>query len=401
MTLATNAKDTVYIGCMTGTSADAVADFTAATFSPDGHPQKLMHHAVTIPTALQTSLRLLSSKGGRIKSAQHSQVTLELSRFLAAAFLQVIEHWGLSKLAKHRIILSPHGQTICHQPQQGITEQLLDAALIANKTGHAVVHQHRVACLKVSNAAPLAPVLLQQLFTNRRHNTIILNGGGIANITVLPQDREAPLVGYDTGPANGPLDSLIDHFVTERPHQLPTHMKNAQYDPNGELAASGKLIQPLYDQLLNDPYFGLPLHQKSADRQDFDLDWIGDHHLYNHSAADLCHTVAVVVATSIEDAIKKHVSEQDSLFYCYGGIAHNRFIMQRIEQGLLHTSCQVESLQQIGLHGDFIESLLMAYLGFCVTNNKRVDLHYCSKTQDARCIPGSLLLPKTNTMQSA
>ena len=392
---------TVYIGCMTGTSVDAVADFTAAIFATNGTIQYHSNQAVKLPSKLQSRLYTASTNYQHLTAQDKIQLTEQLTLFLYQAYLTVIDTWGLSQYPKTRIILSPHGQTIQHQPTQKITEQLLDGTLLANKTGYAVVHQHRTACLQVSNAAPLAPILLQKIFAQSQTQQIIINGGGIANMCVLPQAPTANIIGYDIGPANGPIDNLIQYYQIHQPHSLPTFARQSQYDPHGKFSASGTLISSLYHNLSSHPFFSLPILQKSADRNDFNLNWIGQETIAKYNAADICHTVFQVIADSILKAIFTHTqSNTPTALYFYGGLCHNTFIMDRIKQGCRQQpAISINTLTNLGYDPDFIESLLMAYLGFCVQQQRTINLSYCApeSTRSANCIPGIITQPQQIT----
>ncbi len=397
-------KPTIYIGCMTGTSADAVADFTAAIFTPDGSIHNHSNQAVKLPPALQSRLYIASTNYPHLSAQDKMQLSEELTLFLCQAYVAVIDAWGLNQYPKTSIILSPHGQTIQHQPTQKITEQLLDGQLLANKTGYAVVHQHRTACLQVSNAAPLAPVLLQKIFSQSQTQQIIINGGGIANICVLPKTPTAHTIGYDIGPANGPIDNLIQYYQSHQPHSLPTFARHCQYDPNGKFSASGTLISSLYHQLSSHPFFSLPPLQKSADRNDFNLNWIGQEKIAKYNAADVCHTVSQVIADSILKAILTHTqSNTPTALYFYGGLCHNTFIMDRIKRGCSQQpTISINALTNLGYDPDFIESLLMAYLGFCVQQQRAINLSYCApdSSRSANCIPGIITQPQQTTQST-
>lgn len=378
---------------MTGTSADDIADFTLACFTHTGQVHHHANQAVTIEPSLRYALQHISEQPyHQISSQLLSDTEQALTEFLAFAYQKVIKNWGLSDYPKDKIILSPHGQTVYHAPHKGHTHQLLNADLLQRITGYPVAFGHRKACIQNSNAAPLAPLLLKTIWPHDEHCNIIINGGGIANITVLPENTQE-IIGYDIGPANGPLDSLITHFIRCHSTLLPIDVKQKKYDINGNLAREGSLISSLYLKLSHHPYFMQPIHHKSADRSDFNLDWIGHDNLSAYSIHDLLHTVSMVVIDTITKAISRHASPSTSnSIYFYGGLAHNTFIIDSIKDKLaLRPSLHFSDWAATGLDPNYIESLLMAYLGYCIHQHKSVDLSYCSNQATASCVPGYLL----------
>jgi len=201
-------KNKIYIGCMTGTSVDRYADFTAAMFSPDGQLICYQNTAVEIPSALRKQLLSLMETSAKGTNHLRQQTEMAFTQFLIQAYQTVLSRFDLLNEPKDRIVLSPHGQTLHHAPNANPphTDQLMDAEHLAKALGYAVVHKHRQAPLAVSQAAPLAPVLIRRLFHSKEINTVVLNGGGIANICTLLSDQ---VLGWDTGPANGILDALV------------------------------------------------------------------------------------------------------------------------------------------------------------------------------------------------
>lgn len=392
-------RPTLYIGCMTGTSADKFADFTLACFSSEGDLRFHANQAILIPPTLQRSLRHLSEEcQSNASSVAMMQTEAKLTHFLARAFLEAIAKWKLSEYPKTKIILSPHGQTVYHNPQEKQTHQLCDGMLLHNLTGYPVAHGHRQACIKVSNAAPLAPVLLQEIFKASEQRLLIINGGGIANLTVI-EEGNGTITGFDTGPANGPLDSLIQHAIDHGDPSLNEQIRRDGFDHNGAVAKKGRLIPQLFNRLINSSFFSRPHNEKSADRSEFNLNWIGTEAINQNTLADLLHTTASVVATSITNAIRQHTTRltTNHVFF-YGGMCHNGFVMDLICNSLNpHKHIQVKSLHQLGFDVDFIESLLMAYLGYCVQTQRHIDLRYCSTMTSATCIPGFFISTRKET----
>ena len=269
----------IYIGCMTGTSADNTADFTAATFDTEGMPICFKNFPITIPEQLNLHLLTLS-KANRteILRTEANRLETQLTNFFVDAFLIVIKKLNLLHYPKTKIILSPHGQTLEHNPldKNYYTDIIVNGPMLAQKTGYKVVTQHRQAPLVVSMAAPLAPVLIKKLFFDPQKNVVLINGGGIANITILNKNDPTKIIGYDTGPANAPIDSLIHYLLDQNlinviPELLRKPISEHRFDVDGKLAESGAIIPKLYKALRAHEYFSRKVKAKSADRADFDI----------------------------------------------------------------------------------------------------------------------------------
>ena len=405
----------LYIGCMTGTSIDRYADFVAAVFDQKtGLPTAHETLSTEIPSALRAKLLSLSMTDYPEISREHRYKTeLALTDFLATAYIKIIKQLQLDEAPKCNIILSPHGQTIHHAPlaQPPICDVLLDPQALANKTGYQVVGYHRQKVLPISMAAPLAPALIKHLFADKKQPTVLLNGGGIANICVLPATNDInannQLIAYDTGPANGPLDSIVQYVLNNTPKVIPKNLfnkiKKYEFDYQGLWAQQGQCQQPLLEKLLQHEYFSRNNSEKSADRADFGIKWvISANKKFNYSWADVLATTSELIAQTIEQAIVASLlATSNSLcrfgrarVISYGGLTHNQFIISRLEAKL---KVSFISMTQLGYNPDNFEALLMAYLGFCVKNNKQIDLAYCKRASilsvDAKAVPGEIFHP--------
>lgn len=252
----------IYIGCMTGTSVDSSADFTAAAFDEDGMPICFQNHSILLPEDLRENLLALSKTDSSKTLRQDGCIAeSKLTKFLGNAFQEVIHELNLINYPKEKIILSPHGQAIDHKPnhEEFYTDIITNGPMLAQKTGYKVVTNHRQAPLVISMAAPLAPVLIKKLFYDAEKNTILLNGGGIANIAVMLKDNPQKIIGYDTGPANGPIDALIQYIakykLSDVPDSLKEDIRSYQYDNDGKIAKTGNIIAALSRQLFQHEYF--------------------------------------------------------------------------------------------------------------------------------------------------
>jgi anhydro-N-acetylmuramic acid kinase len=417
-----NQKNTIYIGAMSGTSVDKQVDFTAAVFADDGQLLCKQNIGVDIPASIRASLYHLSvTPCDQLTVAERTNGEVAITDFMIEAYKNVIEKLGLKNHPKETVILSPHGQTIDHQPGRQHTDQLLHGERLAAETGYPVAFRHRQACITCSDAAPLAPVLLQELLRpgllrrdaprkdgeksdapgkggfRESRDIVVINGGGIANICIFSGDKT---IAFDTGPANGPLDELIQHITQTDKTAIPTDLAESiitnGYDMNGQWAKRGIIDTDMHQALMTHDYFANHSTRKSADRTWFNLAWV----LEAKGSASWQNTVttlAAVIADSIAHAILLNSSTTDIELGFYGGLRYNEYVIQRILQQLKDKTVIQIDWNERGLDPDFIESLLMAYLGFCVHRNRAVDLNYCSTgllrcaRNDGRVIPGTLI----------
>ena len=249
-----------------------------------------------------------------------------------------------------------HGQTVRHRPQLGFSLQLVDANIIAERTGISVVSDFRRRDMAVGGqGAPSVPAFHQALFATPDSTRILLNLGGIANITVLPAS-DNPVIGYDTGPAN----LLLDAWTT-----LHT---DKDYDAGGSWAQSGQVVEPLLNQLIEHPFFART-YPKSTGREDFNLAWLQNElqkfdqasaHI-RYSSADVQATLTELTAMSASIQINMFINihEQSSVYVCGGG-ALNDYLMTRLRAHLPH--CTVETTASLGLNPAWVEAVAFAWL---------------------------------------
>ncbi|MDN5561870.1 MAG: anhydro-N-acetylmuramic acid kinase, partial [Psychrobacter sp.] len=249
-----------------------------------------------------------------------------------------------------------HGQTVRHRPQLGFSLQLVDANIIAERTGISVVSDFRRRDMAVGGqGAPLVPAFHQALFATPDSTRVLLNLGGIANITVLPAN-DSPVIGYDTGPANLLLDAWTALHTDK------------DYDAGGTWAQSGQVIEPLLNQLIEHPFFART-YPKSTGREDFNLAWLQDElqkfdqasaHI-RYSSADVQATLTELTAMSASMQINMFINahENSSVYVCGGG-ALNDYLMTRLQAHLPH--CTVETTASLGLNPAWVEAVAFAWL---------------------------------------
>ncbi|MGE3920896.1 MAG: anhydro-N-acetylmuramic acid kinase, partial [Gammaproteobacteria bacterium] len=248
-----------YIGLMSGTSMDAV-DAVLVDFADD-RCQLIATHREPMPEAFKQSLALLS-----IPSENELNRFGILDQQLGLLFARTVNHLlEKQQLSPNDITaIGSHGQTARHQPSQTIpfTLQIADPNMIAEHTNITTIADFRRRDVASGGqGAPLTPLFHAYAFRNAEKNRVILNLGGIANLTLLPKDQSKPIVGFDTGPAN----TLLDNWAKQ--HLL------LPYDANGDWSSSGELIEDLLNACLDDAYF-FAEPPKSTGPEYFNLNWL-------------------------------------------------------------------------------------------------------------------------------
>ena len=318
----------ITIGLMSGTSLDGT-DAVAMAF--DGRVMRsLGHSSLAFPPNLRAALAALTLPGPD-EIERMGEASVALARHYAEATGLLLARTGLSPADV--AALGVHGQTIRHRPQKGFTLQLNHPALVAELTGIDVVADLRSRDVAAGGeGAPLVPAFHAECFTGDVPR-VVLNIGGIANISVLPARSESPtILGGDTGPGN----MLIDTW-TQR-------ITGALYDRDGRWAASGRVSTTLLDNLLSEPYFALPI-PKSTGRELFSPAWL-DARLCGHESLppeDVARALVELTARTITNTVARFAPDAAELYVCGGGV-YNKTLMQAIASHFPGLTATTEAL---------------------------------------------------------
>ena len=345
-----------YIGLMSGTSMDGI-DAVVASFDDTGMNIVATHERPYAETLRHALLKAVATPMDQPLDNIGS-LDRQVGECFRDAALEVLEKSGLS--AKEIRAIGSHGQTVRHQPDAvtPYTLQIGNPDIVAAGTGITTVADFRSADIAVGGqGAPLVPPFHYWLFGSADTDRVILNIGGIANITVLKSDG-SPVIGFDTGPGN----TLLDRWVQK-------HRKEP-FDRNGDWAATGTCVDGLLEQLLSFGYFDLP-PPKSTGLEDFNLDWLQQYPLASYDPADVQATLSELTAKSVSDAIERYVPETTELFVCGGG-AHNKDMLSRLRRRLPGTI--IDTTEVIGLHPDWVEATAFAWLAMRTINNQTGNL---------------------------
>lgn len=333
------------IGLMSGTSADgidaALVDFTPA---PQLHSS---HFLAYTPDLRERILQVAAASYSSDPVDAMGTLDRELGEWFARAAEELMQKAGID--ASRVRAIGSHGQTVRHRPggRHPFTLQIADPNLIAARSGITVVADFRRRDMAYGGqGAPLVPAFHRAVFASPHESRAVVNIGGIANVTVLPEGGQR-VTGFDTGPGNVLLDIWSSMNL------------NAPHDDGGEYAASGHLDPELLHVLLADAYFAAP-PPKSTGREHFNAVWL-ERQVHNArlAAADVMATLVELTAQTIHDAIARHASGTARVLVCGGG-THNRHLMQRLR--FLFGNVPVESTEKYGIHPDWVEAMAFAWL---------------------------------------
>jgi anhydro-N-acetylmuramic acid kinase len=335
-----------FVGVMSGTSLDGVdavvVDFTAKRGKPC-HTLGAAH--VGLPTMLRDELLALQLPG-KNELARAGSAANMLAELYAEAIGQALE---AAKLTRDDVkAAGVHGQTLRHRPDLGFTVQLNNAARVAEKAGMVVVSDFRSRDVAAGGqGAPLVPAFHAALFARQDRHRVIVNVGGIANMTDLP--RDGTVHGFDTGPGN----VLSDQWYARN--------RGAPFDAQGAWAATGKVLPKLLDVLLADPFFAAS-PPKSTHRDKFNLQWLEDRMREtgtHEEAEDVQATLVALTARTIADAIRGYALDADEILVCGGG-ANNATLMQALAAELKPR--KVRTTADEGVAVEHVEALAFAWL---------------------------------------
>ena len=320
------------IGLMSGTSLDGI---DAALIETDGERIGRLGPSATLfyDDALRRRLRDLLDRAPTL-AADDPEIA-DLARILADRHAEAV-----ALLAAGADLIGFHGQTILHDPAHRRTWQIGDAAHLAHKTRLPVAHDFRSADVAAGGeGAPLAPLFHAALARDLEKPLLVVNIGGVANITYLGAD--GTILACDTGPGNGPLDDWIARHT------------GAAYDENGAIAASGRADPSRLSALIADPYFARPA-PKSLDRLHFSRSLAAATEglaLADGAALLASFTAAAIAAAPIPEAPRRVLVA--------GGGRRNRAIMAELAASI---AAPVEPVEAVGWNGDALEAQCFAFL---------------------------------------
>ena len=326
------------IGTMSGTSLDGV---DVALIRSDGAwrieagPARTCAYTADRRAAIRACLGQEKGSPAAVAAVTDAHRSA-LRTFLAAENLQPADvDW-----------IGFHGQTIFHDPKNGVTVQIGDARALAETTGIPAVSDFRSADVRRGGqGAPLAPLYHAALSAGLGKPLAVLNLGGVANVTWIGATRQGgpvedtPLLAFDTGPAN----ALLDDWMLRK--------TGAPFDRNGAIAARGAADGGRIASWLGHPYFRTA-PPKSLDRNAFGAA-VEDLSVENGAATLTAFTVRAVVRAVA------WMPETPRRWLVAGGGRKNGFLMECLRSAL---EAPVDSVEAVGWNGDALEAQAFAWL---------------------------------------
>tara|TARA_R110000868_G_scaffold215663_2_gene465775 strand:+ start:4151 stop:5314 length:1164 start_codon:yes stop_codon:yes gene_type:complete len=381
-----NLNNNYYIGLISGTSMDAI-DCVLVEINSSNNVNLIDVLSYDIPEDIYNNLYKLINNNPENNHNYNKfdlinliyQTDTKLGEVFANAVLKLIHK---AKINPEQIkAIGSHGQTIYHKPEKpnSFTVQIGNPNTIAAKTNITTIANFRNIDLAYGGqGAPLVPIFHQEVFMHKVKNRVIVNIGGLANITYL-NPTENIVLGFDTGPGN----TLLDLWFKKN------NLNNLNnYDLNGDFAKSGNLIENLLNIFLDDPYFKIK-PPKSTGREYFNLNWLEKKlKLFNDcTAQDIQRTLLELSVTSITNHITKYCPNTHEVYFCGGGV-HNKFLMQKLSESLdkkFHGTTD-----KLNIPADWVEAMTFAYLAYKNINQQPLDLRKITGSTVNKCILGAV-----------
>ena len=334
-----------YIGLISGTSTDAI-DAVAIKIDDQNNIIELASLAYPIDSSLRNEI--FSIQNDTVSLKQFGELDTRLGETFASAALALID---TNKLDASSIqAIGSHGQTIKHEPDcaQPYTIQIGNPSIIAERTNITTVADFRRRDIAAGGQGAPLVLAFHQAWLGKHENSVVLNMGGIANITVLANQSTQPRLGFDTGPANTLLDAW------SRKHL------NKAFDENGQWAKSGKINQQLLDSLLKHPFFR-KVPPKSADISQFNASWLENFlHLFpSVEPKDVAATLVELTVISIKNALTAWAAGTVQVIACGGG-CRNEYLMQELAKRIY--PIRLTTTAEYGIDADWVEATAFAWL---------------------------------------
>ena len=366
---------TYYVGLMSGTSMDGI-DAALADIADDGTIRLVATLSYPWPAELEQQLRKLALPG-EDEIDRLGEADAHAGEVLGHAVKELLRSAGITPEAVKAI--GSHGQTVRHRPgaSHPFTLQIGDPNRLATHTRITTITDFRRRDMAVGGqGAPLAPAFHKAVFGSRSENRVILNIGGIANLTWLPSDARENVLGFDTGPGNRLMDDWIARCKGER------------YDHEGAWASTGNVSTELLERLLTEPYFRLPA-PKSTGTESFNLDWLArlggglDTRL---DAEDVQASLLELTAVTITDSVRSLPAATPTRLLACGGGASNERLMARI--AALLPGIETTTTASAGIDPDWVEAAAFAWLAWRTMNRLDGNLPEVTGAREAVILGG-------------
>jgi anhydro-N-acetylmuramic acid kinase len=355
-------KDMIVAGVMSGTSADGIDVALVRITGRSGTRLELLGHAQhPYPKKVRAAV-LAAMNASQASVADLSRLNFLLGELYSDAVLATQQRFRVKA-----DLVGCHGQTLYHQgePQRFLGRKLAatwqtgEAAIVAARVGVPVVSDFRPADMAAGGkGAPLVPFLDYMLFRDARVGRIVQNIGGIANLTAIPADAPAShVIAFDTGPGNMVIDALTQSLFGQ------------PFDRSGRIAASGKVLDQVVQDLLRRPYFRKQ-PPKGAGREEFGREFAREflRACKDCRKQDVVATATALTARSIADAVRRFIVKKVARKPAFhemvlsGGGAKNSTLVAMLTSELAPLGLRPRFSDEFGLPSTAKEAVAFAVL---------------------------------------
>lgn len=364
------------IGLMSGTSGDGIDAALVAIKERDGtdFPEISLHDFLCVPFTEAQRARVFALFDPNVSADYVASMDQEMGEWFGQVACELMEK---AKVASRDVaVIGSHGQTVCHHPHRRFTLQIGNPAVIARRTGCAVVADFRKMDMALGGqGAPLIPYFDYAYFRDTEITRVLLNVGGIGNITVLKKGSGIDeVVAFDTGPGNMVIDGAVAFLTGD----------DLQYDEDGRLAKCGRVDEAWVESLLAKDDYVKRMPPKSTGREDYGAAFVREHlgswlarkgagptHIPEQLLADGVASMTYFVAKTVAQAVRSEVKGPFELLISGGG-RHNRMLVSWIET-LLRPEKIIAS-ESFGVPSDAKEAMAFALFAWQFLHGRSVNI---------------------------
>jgi len=354
----------IVAGVMSGTSADGV-DVALVRLSGRRFRTRfelLAHGAFPYPAAVRAAV-LEAMNADSIAVSTLARLNFLLAEIYADCVQRLQRRSGIQCE-----LVGCHGQTLYHQGEVvqflgrkiACTWQTGDGSVLAARLGVPVVSDFRPADMAAGGlGAPLVPFLDLLVFRHAKLGRIVLNLGGIGNLTAIPASAEAAQVrAFDTGPGNMVIDAVCEKLFGQ------------PFDKAGKLAARGNVLEAVLDEEMKLPFFRNSLRKpgpRTAGREQFGREYVSQflQRCGNATGHDVVATATALTARSIGQAVRG-LAKKDRYhdLFVSGGGTRNRTLMAMLGSEVTGLGIEVATTDAAGVPSQAKEAIAFAVLAY-------------------------------------
>ena len=345
----------IYVGLMSGTSADSI---DCATLDLSSEEIKVLSCSnFEIPVDLKKDI-IQSSQSEKIEQELINDLDFRMAEVLVDSVKGIISELNIE--IEDIKAIGSHGQTIKHEPRSKFpnTLQIGNPHKISDDLNLRTVGNYRHDDIDAGGeGAPITPIFHEKVFGKDKNCKVIVNIGGITNITALDYPN---IIGFDSGPGN----CLMDCW--SRAHNI------GNYDDKGSWASSGTINLSLLETMMNEEYF-LRDYPKSTGPDYFNHEWIKKNlkSLSKEiSPEDVQATLLQVTILSLLESINILKLSNENIYLCGGGV-HNEFLFNELKK---QSKSEIKTTLDLGVDPDYVEAICFGWLAKQRIENKKFNL---------------------------